>query len=294
MSDQDVYDDEMPRADMTHREVESVLTGQVSEDAALARLNTLLTELHQPLVTAPSDEQMVSLAVEAAAIARETRAESPLGAGADEAPRARPLLGALRERMAVVAIAFFVVAGMTGVAVASDSAVPGDPLYGLDRALEVIGIGDGGTPERIAEAQVLANRGQVVEAIDHVAEAIAASGDGEQVEGFSPEAANAAAALRDAAASVESASAAAESDQVRDAVAEMLGQMAEMADNPNFDPAEFGHRIVDMARSIGGPGNGQDIVDQPGGQGGDRVPGDKVGPPADVPGGGPPSDAGRP
>ncbi len=290
MSDRDVYDDEMPGAEMTQRDVESVLTGEKLEDPALARLHTVLTELHQPL--APSDEQIESLAAEAAAFARETRHESSLAVNANQTSRVRPLLIALRERLAVITIAFIVAAGMAGVAVASDAAAPGDPLYGLDRALEVIGIGDGGLPERISEAQVLASSGRIVEAIDHVAEAIAVSGDGEQVEAFSPEADNAAVALRDAAANVESDNAAPESQEVRDAVASMLDEMASMVNNPDFEGAEFGRRIAERARSIGGQGGGQDIVDRPDGEGQDRKPGD-VGPPADVPGG-PPDGAGRP
>jgi hypothetical protein len=41
--------------------------------------------------------------------------------------------------------------GVTGMAWAADSAVPGDWNYGLDRALESIGIGAGGSTERFVE-----------------------------------------------------------------------------------------------------------------------------------------------
>lgn len=293
MSEEDVYDDEMFRAEMTHRDVERVLTGEELEDAALTRLHTVLTELHPLGQTSSSDEQMASLAAEAAALTNDTRPESRVGAVIDDPRRTRPLLVALRERLAVIAVAFFVVVGMTGVAIAADAAVPGDPLYGLDRALEVVGIGDGGTPERIAEARVLAGSGKVVEAIEHIAAALAASSDREQVGGFSPEAANATAALRDAAASVESDSAAPESQEVRDAVASMLDEMAVIADHTDFDDVEFGRRIAEMARAIGSPAGGQDMVDRPGVGGQDNEPGDGAGPPSDVPGG-PPDGAGRP
>lgn len=293
MSDEGVYDDEMLEAEMTHRDVERVLTGEDLEDAALTRLHTVLTELHPLGQTSSSDEQMASLAAEAAALTIDTRPESRVGAVIDYPRRTRPLLVAPRERLAVIAVAFFVVVGMTGVAIAADAAVPGDPLYGLDRALEVVGIGDGGTPERIAEARVLAGSGKVVEAIDHIAAALAASSDREQVGGFSPEAANATAALRDAAASVESDSAAPESQEVRVAVASMLDEMAVIADHTDFDDVEFGRRIAEMARAIGSPAGGQDMVDRPGVGGQDNEPGDGAGPPSDVPGG-PPDGAGRP
>lgn len=293
MSNENVYDDEMLRAEMTHRDVERVLTGEELEDAALTRLHTVLSALHPPAQASATDEQMASLAVEAAALTRDTRPESRVVTVADDDRRTRPLLVAMRERLALVAVAFLVAVGMTGVAVASDAAVPGDPLYGLDRALEVVGIGDGGTPERIAEARVLASSGRVVEAIDHVATAIAASSGREQVDGFSPETANATAALRDAAASVESDNAAPESQEVRDAVASMLDEMALIADKTDFGGAEFGRRIAEMARAIGSPDSGQDVVDRPGERGQDSKPGDGAGPPSDVPSG-PPDGAGRP
>jgi hypothetical protein len=42
---------------------------------------------------------------------------------------------------------------MSGVAVAANRAAPGDALYGIDRALEKIGIGAGGAQERLAGAK---------------------------------------------------------------------------------------------------------------------------------------------
>jgi hypothetical protein len=300
MSENDVYDGEMPTDQLTQLDVESILTGIEPEDASLVCLKQVLIALHQPSAGISSEEKMARLAAQASALARETK--PPAAQPTTERSRVGMLVLGLRERVAVVAAALVVVVGMTGVAVASDAAVPGDPLYGLDRALEVVGIGAGGISERISEAQVLTSSGQVAEAIDHVAEAIAASNEGEPDEDFSPEAANAAAALREAATSVES-NDEPQSSEVRDAVATMLGEIADFAESPDFDAAEFGRMIAEMARSIGGPGDvGADRPDTPGPDGSPGPPGDTAdGPPGDTPGGppgdtpgGPSGGAGRP
>jgi hypothetical protein len=294
MSNHDVYDSEMPTEQLTHIDAESVLTGIEPEDASLARLNQVLVALHRSSVGVPSEEKMARLAAEASALALATK---PTPAQpSPERSRVGTVVLALRERVAAVAAALVIVVGMTGVAVASDAAVPGDPLYGLDRALEAVGIGAGGLPERISEAQVLTGAGQVAEAIDHVAEAIAASAEGQPDEAFSPEAAD---ALRAAATNVQS-NEEPQSSEVRDAVATMLDQMAVFAEKPDFDATEFGRMIAETARSVGGPdGPGADRGDTPGP---DRGPGDNgsppegtpSGPPEGTPGGGAPGGAGRP
>ena len=297
MSDHDVYDDEMPTQQLTYIDAESVLTGIEPEDVSLARLNQVLMALHRPSVGVPSEEKMARLAAEASALARATK--PALAQPTPERSRVGMAALALRERVAALAAALVVVVGMTGVALASDAAVPGDPLYGLDRALEVVGIGAGGLPERISEAQVLTGSGQVAEAIDHVAQAIAASTEGQPDENFSPEAANATDALRAAAANVQS-NDESQSREVRDAVATMLDEMADFAENPDFDATEFGRMIAEMARSIGGPdGAGANRPDTPGpgvgpGESSGPPQGNPSGPPEGNPGGGPPDGAGRP
>jgi len=75
----------------------------------------------------------------------------------------------------IVAIASISLAvlGFTGVAYGANDAVPGDALYGFDRALERAGIGDGGLKERLAEAGDLMEQGRVDEGLKHAAEAVA-------------------------------------------------------------------------------------------------------------------------
>lgn len=66
-------------------------------------------------------------------------------------PRSRRLMFRLKRRVTAAATSLMMVVGMTGVAWAADSAVPGDWNYGIDRALEAIGIGAGGAEERLTE-----------------------------------------------------------------------------------------------------------------------------------------------
>lgn len=294
MSEEDVYDAEMSNWPFTDRDAERILTGGNPEDAALARLAAVLTALHRHDVGALSDEQIARFAEQAAMVTAQTRPETVPA----RSTRSGRLMPALRHKLAVISAAILVLSGMMGVAVASDEAVPGHPLYGLDLALENLGIGAGGAIERISEAQALANSGQVSEAIDHVAGAIAGSSADAQSDDFSPEAANAASALRDAAAAVEADHDNQESQQVRGAVAAMLDEMAGMVADPEFDGESFGRRISEMARQIAGPD-----ADGPGLDGASGEPdtdGDN-GPPSGVPEGppegtptGPPGGANRP
>ncbi|HUG32765.1 MAG TPA: hypothetical protein VMM14_07730 [Acidimicrobiia bacterium] len=282
---------------LTDHDAERVLSGSGPEDIALARLHATLAALHRLEVVSLPEEQVGQLVARAAALSRDGNpvAARPAGTGPDHY---RKGLRALRHRLALAGAAILLISGMTGVAVASDEAVPGDRLYGLDRALERVGIGVGGAAERISEAQTLANFGQMTAAINHAAEAVEESEIGEE---FSPEAFAAATALRNAAESVSGDNDDPESQQVRDAVAAMLGEMADMAGDPDFDGESFGRRVSELARSIGDRGvEGSGVDDQPGRP--DRARGDEnAGPPSQVPGGPPegtPGDrsggAGRP
>jgi hypothetical protein len=71
----------------------------------------------------------------------------------------------------------FLVFGNLGIAAASNSAVPGDLLYPVDRAYEsaagLVGLDLGGAPERLEEAAVLIDRGEFETAIEPLAAAAA-------------------------------------------------------------------------------------------------------------------------
>ena len=114
------------------------------------------------------------VAIEAAAIAHRSQDRPAI-----TAPTATVRLR-LRHRVATVAAAITLVLGSgAGVAIAADGAAPGDALYGLDRALERIGLGGGGAAERLQEAADLARAGQLARGLEHAAEVVAVSHDGE-------------------------------------------------------------------------------------------------------------------
>ncbi|GMQ84817.1 MAG: hypothetical protein BMS9Abin07_0382 [Acidimicrobiia bacterium] len=76
----------------------------------------------------------------------------------------------MAPRVAVGALALIMlVVSSTGLAFAADGAKPGDLLYGLDRAAEALGIGNGGADERIAEAHALVASGAISSGLTHAA-----------------------------------------------------------------------------------------------------------------------------
>ena len=80
-----------------------------------------------------------------------------------------------RRRMLAVAAATTValVGSVVGVGVLSDSSVPGDFLYDVDRAVEVLGFDSDGLEERLEEVIVLADQGQAESAVLLATEALA-------------------------------------------------------------------------------------------------------------------------
>ncbi len=80
------------------------------------------------------------------------------------------LIGRLHTRAAAVATAALVTfGGLGGVALAANGAVPGDTLFGLDRALETVGIGNGGNAERLNEVKALVDQGRADSGLEHAA-----------------------------------------------------------------------------------------------------------------------------
>lgn len=232
------YRDDMVNGRLSDLDLELLLRGQGPGDGGLAVLAPFIEALrNQAADHLPGDEEVARVAAMAAEIARETQAS--------RVPRRKRWTTAhpLAWRLASTLGAGMLVVGLgSGVAVAVDGAVPGDPLYGVDRALEKIGIGAGGTSERIAEANQLLGRGQTVAALIHIAESLIEAEDGEGSDTQLTEAAN---ALRAAAVAVTS-SDRGESDELRNAVAEMIEWMAE----PGVEGREFGQGIAERARGI--------------------------------------------
>ncbi len=278
MSGRDVYGYEMARNRFSDHDVELLLSGGIPEEEGLARLAPLLQTMRRLHVRVPDEEAISRFATQAA----ETAAAAPAESATPPSHNRFTVLGSSR-RFAAAAVGFALVMGMTGVAAASNGAAPGDPLYGIDRSLEALGIGDGGSAERIAEARHLLDGGHLSEAIAHAAEAVRS----EEGEASQSDKSPASDALLDAADNVARSG----SGEFRESVTAMLNEIAEMIDSEEFDGVDFGQRVAELARSLG-RGNGIDNAPEPGPPTGNDSQGD--GPPDDVPAGPPQGTPGEP
>jgi len=226
MSRHDDYLDEMFKR-YSDDEIERLLAGGVPEEDELTGLVSLIDGLRTLGTYQPNEAQVQSLAAQAAAVVRETAPTSVQPAS----PRGR-----LVPRFAGATAALLLLVAMTGVAAASDFAAPGDLLYPIDRALEQIGVGDGGAAERLLEAKVLVDRGMSADALDHVSQALHETGDEE-----------AATALQEAATRIRSTIEGEAASEVREDVADMLEFIA----NAEEKGEDFGQGVAERARQIG-------------------------------------------
>lgn len=153
-------------------------------------------------------------------------------------------------RRAIVAIATTVLMGVSNVALANvaDPAVPGDALYGLDRAYEQVGslVGFSNTHagERAAEVLVLQERGKSAEALDLVQETLT-----KLLESEDPEAA------------VEEFTAGLGNEAVKEQVALILG-VAKGVETTGAEVSALARQIVDTIQlpeqANGNPGRPED------------------------------------
>jgi len=239
------YEDEMFRATMADREIEQLLSGVPAEDGVLNDLAPFVDMLRSQGMRAPSDAAVDSFAAEAAAIVLAGRSTRVAGS----ASRSRSRRSLLRPQLAAVLATIVLLTGMTGVAVAADPAAPGDTLYGLDRALEEIGIGAGKAGERLEEAHTLVADGQAQLALEHVTEAFdEAEKEGDEVADLQ----DARVAISDAAAMIVDA------NEDSDNAAIMQGNVAllleylsnNLGKDVGVDGREFGQGVAELARNI--------------------------------------------
>ncbi len=179
------------------------------------------------------------IAIEAAAIAHRGRHWPAIAA-----PAAKVGLR-LRHRVATVAAAMTLVLGSgAGAAIAADGAAPGDALYGLDMALERVAIGNGGAAERLQEAADLVKAGQLVRGLEHAAEVVAATHDGESG-GVSFAASEALRGAAERIGATVSANDGTGNQQVQTAAADVLTYLADNVGNID------GRKVAELSRLIG-------------------------------------------
>jgi hypothetical protein len=213
---------DMLRTRTEDRKVEALLSRRVGDDPD--GLGSLLITLDPDRLNISIEERASDFAANASRLVRLAEPVTPI-----RSPRRR-----LVPRLAAVGLSTALVMGLlTGVAFAADGSHPGDALYGLDRALEKIGINDGGIAERLDEAQALADDGQTAEALAHMAGALGET---------SPNVAN---ALENAAGRLEPHDN--PSQSVREGVADMLAWMARR----EASGRDFGQGVADRARALG-------------------------------------------
>lgn len=213
---------DMLRTRTEDRKVEALLSRRVEGDRD--GLGSLLITLDPDRLNISVEERASDFAAHASRLVRLAEPVTPI-----RSPRRR-----LVPRLATVGLSAALVMGLlTGVAFAADGSHPGDALYGLDRALETMGIKDGGIAERLDEAQALADDGQTAEALAHMAEALGET---------SP---NAASALENAAGRFEPHDN--PSQSVREGVADMLEWMSRR----EASGREFGQGVAERARALG-------------------------------------------
>ena len=137
-------------SDLIDRDLDLLIDGKQPHNTDLAPLRSFVNMLGSFGATELSPGFPEDHAADGAAMARARHSDTPVPLSTP-----RRLAFGLRRRVTAAATSLMMIVGMTGVAWAADSAVPGDWNYGLDRALESIGIGAGGAEERLLELTVI-------------------------------------------------------------------------------------------------------------------------------------------
>ncbi len=230
MTSFDGYDDEM-----TAHFDEAILRGEAA-GSELGDLIAWIRALGEQPIDRDVIERHVAMLVREAVVSAGA-GQVPSVSGRRRVPRARrsivfsSLLSSILAKVLAASVALAAVGG--GVGFVADPAVPGDALYGLDRAFEAVGIGRGGAAERIEEARALAARGEIPEAVATAGEAAEEA-----------DRAEAAAALRRAAETIATAGEAAE--PTRERVAELLELLATQIEGDGVVGAD----VAELAGSI--------------------------------------------
>ena len=208
--------------EFSDRDLDALFDGREVSDGRLRGVAAAFSAMRSVLVGTVGEEHAAQMGARLAAVASSVEAEPARPHRAARWRRRFTAIGATAA-LAVVAV---------GGAAAANHAAPGDALYGVDRALERVGLLDGGLGERLSEAHQLAARGDAVRALTHAADAYTANAE--------PEVAT---ALHRAADAV--AGGAVANDEVL-SVGDMLEWMATAERGE-----DFGSRVSEWARGLG-------------------------------------------
>jgi hypothetical protein len=239
------------RHGLTRAEVERLLSESRVEEESLGRMSSAIQAIRSVGERVPGEAETQRFAAEAARLvpAHQQRQASHVlsahGATGHSWLRTR-----LRLVGAVTAV-IVVLCAFSGLAYAANGAAPGDTLYGLDRALEAVGIGDGGLQERLTEAGRLVERGRTQEGLVFAADEIL------RVAGADEDLRSAAMVLRAAADALVGGQAASTAEDLG-LIADRLRWMA--SSEPKSK--EFGQAVLDLAVSLGAQRQNDDGADQ--------------------------------
>lgn len=163
--------------ELVDRDVETLLKGGAPANADLAMLEPFVTTFRSFGRQSPSDEFIELHATRSAVVARKAHALAVSQVG--QHGRAG-FMFRLRQRATALATTVLMIAGMTGAAWAADGAGPDDWYYGIDRALEAIGIGAGGAEERLLEAANGSGEGLTVTGRERASDRVLSAGNGNE------------------------------------------------------------------------------------------------------------------
>ena len=247
------------RASWSEEDTEAVLRGHIPESADAARLVPAIAALQARAHGTVNAAAVAAMATTLAAASQASATGAMRGQARAGQPTTRSAATWRRRVSLAGVVALLGSAGLAGTAAAADGAAPGDALYSVDRALESVGIGSGGSRERLSEAEKLVDEGEVDAALHHAAEALEGEGD------------DSSSAALVAAADKLAANGSEKSAEVHTRVAEMLRWMSEA----DVKGSEFGQTVSDYARGLGAsdaeddartPGNAGDDATSNGGE----------------------------
>jgi len=237
----DDYMGEMATRKVLDREIEQLLAGTPIEGGRLSGLAPAMRMIRTQWTPSPTASEVAQFARSAVSAVTQSEAKPVITL---QPRRVVPRLG-LTPRLATVVLAVLLMSGTAGMAMAANDAVPGDTLYGLDRAFEAVGIGSGSAEERLDEAVVMSAQGQSSEALEHAIESLS-----RETEDSSGAAAAALVTATENLVDIQDTAQAATTASIR--VSALLTYIAEnIGTDEGTDGREFGQGVAQLARDIG-------------------------------------------